>query len=229
MLSSRQANKSILSCVCARTHTHIHKQKHTQIKFLVLYLLKTQPNIVCDVEVLSVCPLVIAITYINIFTCTYTYIRTHHTYIQGIFNFHFVFIYCYSVPLVTCTYIDIISYRTLGMDRFPTSLRGVDRFPSSLHGVKRFPSSLPDVDRFPSSLHGVMDSLLVKTFSGHLVGCSLLTVVQGLQVQTKTILASNHQWHPKPPLCFQILLRQQCHLSVSTLVRFLRMPEMGRL
>ena len=131
--------------------------------------------------------------------------------------------------LLVCTGRKKIPSSLHGVKRFPSSLPDVDRFPSSLHGVKRFPSSLHGVDRFPSSLHGVMDSLLVKTFSGHLVGCSLLTVVQGLQVQTKTILASNHQWHPKPPLCFQILLRQQCHLSVSTLVRFLRMPEMGRL
>lgn len=144
MLSSRKANKSILSCVCARTHTYIHKQKHTQIKVLVLYLLKTQPNIFCNVEVLFVCPLVIAITYINIFTCTYTYIHTHHTYIRGIFNFRFGFIYCYGVFLVTCTYIDIIYYSLHGIDRFPFSLHGVDRFCSSLHGV----------DRLPSSLHG---------------------------------------------------------------------------
>ena len=140
MLSSRQANKSILSCM--HMYTHIHKQKQTQIKVLVLYLLKTQPNIVCDVEVLSVCPLVIAITYINIFTCTYTYIHTHHTYIQGIFNFRFGFIYCYGVFLVTCTYIDTIYYSLHGIDRFPFSLHGVDRFCSSLHGVDRLPSSL---------------------------------------------------------------------------------------
>lgn len=69
-------------------HTHIHKQKHTQIKVLVLYLLKTKPNIFCDVEVLFVCPLVIAITYINIFTCTYTYMHTyiHTTHIFGAFS-----------------------------------------------------------------------------------------------------------------------------------------------
>ena len=146
MLSSRQANKSILSCM--HTYTHIHKQKQTQIKVLVLYLLKTQPNIVCDVEVLSVCPLVIAITYINIFTCTYTYIHTHHTYIQGIFNFRFGFIYCYGVFLVTCTYIDIIYYSLHGIDRFPFSLHGVDRFCSSLHGVDRLPSSLHREKKF---------------------------------------------------------------------------------
>ena len=145
MLSSRQANKSILSCVCVCAHTHTHTQTETHTKkVIVLYLLKTQPNIVCDVEVLSICPLVIAITYINIFTCTYTYIHTHHTYIQGIFNFRFGFIYCYGVFLVTCTYIDIIYYSLHGIDRFPLSLNGVDRFCSSFYGV----------DRLPSSLHG---------------------------------------------------------------------------